>query len=319
LGSAIDGRALLWTLQSLDEDVDLERFFAAIPCFCDSRKVVDPVGTFIKPNDKKISATLIQFMERTLSSNLISESVKQTRIAICRMTIDAASLSASRQILDRVLLRTWNELLYSIGFALSARRWGIGNNPSIDFRAQRVAVVVLVIVFFQGRDDRWGNLAIDQLGISRSVLEQYLAHGDSMLLANFIYITQKIFLYHSENGDWSLFHGVSLRTLETASRSDARRTLPQLQHEFVTCGTDLFSPHGTTTIPTPDRPLSEYSNEFATFTSPCVKESIPRDRHSPNFAMMILRSIWLPLILCAILTTIFQLSQDFIRHSPPPR
>jgi hypothetical protein len=29
LGSAIDGRALLWTLEPLDEDLDLERFFAA--------------------------------------------------------------------------------------------------------------------------------------------------------------------------------------------------------------------------------------------------------------------------------------------------
>jgi hypothetical protein len=76
LRSAIDGRALLWTLESLDEDLDLERFFAAIPGFCDSRRVVDPAGTFIKPNDKRISATLIQFMERTLSSSLISEPVK---------------------------------------------------------------------------------------------------------------------------------------------------------------------------------------------------------------------------------------------------
>ena len=231
LGSAIDGRALLWTLESLDEDVDLERFFAAIPGFCDSRRVVDPVGTFIRPNDKKISATLIQFMERTLSSNLISEPVKQPRIAICRMAVDAASLSASRQILDCVLLGTWNELLYSIDFALSARRWGISSsNPSIHFRAQ--CVVALVIAFIQGRDERWGNLAIDQLGISRSILEQYLAHGDSVLLANFICITQKIFLYHSENGDWTLFQGVSLRTLEMASRFDARRTLPELQHQF---------------------------------------------------------------------------------------
>lgn len=230
LGSAIDGRALLWTLESLDEDLDLERFFAAIPGFCNSRKVVDPVGAFIKPNDKKISATLIQFMERTLSSNLISESVKQSRIAICRMAIDAASLSASRQILDRVLLGTWNELLFSIDFALSARRWGINSNPSIHFRAK--CLVALVIAFLQERDERWESLAIDQLGISRSVLEQYLAHGDNILLANFICITQKIFLYHSENGDWPLFHGVSLRTLEMASRFDARRTVPELQHEF---------------------------------------------------------------------------------------
>ena len=70
LGLAIDGRALLWALESLDEDLDLERLFTAIPGFCESRRVVDPVGTFIEPNDRKISVTLIQFMERTLSSNL---------------------------------------------------------------------------------------------------------------------------------------------------------------------------------------------------------------------------------------------------------
>jgi hypothetical protein len=93
-------------------------------------------------------------------------------------------------------------------------------------------VVALVIAFFQERDDRWERLAIDQLGISRSVLEQYLAHGDRVFLANFVCVTQKIFLYHSENGDWPLFHDASLRTLEMASRFDARHTLPELQHEF---------------------------------------------------------------------------------------
>ncbi|KAF8500284.1 hypothetical protein F5888DRAFT_1371591 [Russula emetica] len=103
---------------------------------------------------------------------------------------------------------------------------------SISVRNAAECVVALVIAFFQEPDERWEGLAIDQLGISRSVLEQYLAHGNSVLLANFICITQKIFFYHSENGDWPLFLGVSLRTLDMASRFDARRTLPELQHEF---------------------------------------------------------------------------------------
>jgi hypothetical protein len=230
LGSGIDGRALLWTFEFLDDDLDLERFFAAIPGFCNSKFVVDPLGAFIKPNDKKLSSTLIQFMERTLSSNIISESVKQSRIAICRMAIDATSLSASRQILDRVLLGTWNELLYSIDFGLSARRWGNGSNPQTHFRAK--CAVALVVAFVQERDDRWQSLVIDQLGVSRSVLQLYLMHGDSVLLANLVRITQAIFLYHSENGDWPLFYGVSLRTLEMASKFDPRRALPELQHGF---------------------------------------------------------------------------------------
>ena len=51
-------------------------FSRPFPGFCDSRSVVDPVGAFfIKPNDERISAALIQSMERTRSSNLISEPV----------------------------------------------------------------------------------------------------------------------------------------------------------------------------------------------------------------------------------------------------
>ena len=227
LGYGIDGRALMWTFGFLDEDVDLERFFAAIPGFCKSKFVVDPLGAFIKPNDTKLSSTLIQFMDHTLSSNLISESVKQSRIAIGRMTVDATSLSASWQILDRVLLGTWNELLYSIDFGLSARRWGNSGNPQIHFRAK--CAVALVVALVQERDEGWKSLAIDQLGVSRSVLQQYLMHGDSVLLANLIRITQEIFLHNSENGDWPVFYGVSSRTLEMASKFDARGTLPELQ------------------------------------------------------------------------------------------
>jgi hypothetical protein len=230
LGSAIDGRALLWTFGSLDEDHELERFFAAIPGFCSSIVVADPVGSFIKPNDKELSAALIGFMERTLSSNLISESVRQRRIVICRMAVDATSLSASQQIMDRVLLGTWDKQLYSLDFGLSAKRWGNINNPRITFRAR--SVVALVLSRAQERDERWFSLAIDQFGVSRSVIQQYLLHGESVLLANLIVISREIFLFHSRNGDWPFFYGVSIRTLEATSRFDAKRTLPELQHGF---------------------------------------------------------------------------------------
>jgi hypothetical protein len=37
LSPEIDGRSLIWTLKSLNEDDQLERFFAAIPGFCNSK------------------------------------------------------------------------------------------------------------------------------------------------------------------------------------------------------------------------------------------------------------------------------------------
>jgi len=191
---------------------------------------VDPLNAFTKPNDKRLSAALIQFMTRTLSSNLISESVRQRRIVICRMAVDATSLSASQQIMDRVLLGTWDKQLYSLDFGLSAKLWGNINNPRITFRAR--SVVALVLSRVQERDERWLSLAIDQFGVSRSVIQQYLLHGESVLLANLIVIAREIFLFHKRNGDWPFFYGASLRTLEATSRFDAKRTLPELQSGF---------------------------------------------------------------------------------------
>ncbi|KAF8261751.1 hypothetical protein EI94DRAFT_762847 [Lactarius quietus] len=43
LRSEIDTRAFLWTFDSLDEDHELERFFAGLPGFCSSKMVKDPL------------------------------------------------------------------------------------------------------------------------------------------------------------------------------------------------------------------------------------------------------------------------------------
>jgi len=175
LTSDIDGRALLWTFESLDEDHELERFFAGIPGFCNSTAFDDPLGRFIGPNEKKLSAALIGFMERALSSKLISDTVKQRRIIICITAIDAASLSrASHQILLRALLG-WGELFNSVQFGLSARRWCNGNDPQTTFFVK--CAVSVVIARVRNHDESWFDLATDQLGVSRTVFEDISLTG----------------------------------------------------------------------------------------------------------------------------------------------
>ena len=142
--------------------------FAAIPGFCNSKAVVDPFNAFIKPNDKRLSAALIGFMDRTLSSNLISDSVKQRRVVMCKTAVDVTSLSASQQILDRALRGTWGNLFNSVDFGFSAISWCKESNPHTTFRAKCVVTHVLSRV--EERDERWLRLAIDQFGVSRSVL-----------------------------------------------------------------------------------------------------------------------------------------------------
>ncbi|KAH9051833.1 hypothetical protein EDB87DRAFT_1693470 [Lactarius vividus] len=234
LTSDIDGRALLWTFESLDEDHELERFFAAIPGFCNSTAFVNPLGRFIGPNDKRLSAALVGFMERALSSKLISDTVKQRRIIICTTAIDAASLSASKQILVRALLDFgWGELFHSVQFGLFARRWSNGDDPLTTFCAK--CAVSIVIARAQNHDENWFDLATGQLGVSITGLRGYLAHGDSLSFANLIFLTRHVFLFHRTHTYHTHFYSISVPILKQAASNIAiEDVLPVVRVEF--CG-----------------------------------------------------------------------------------
>ena len=160
LPSDIDGRALLRTLETLDEDDELETFFAGIPGFCSS--VVDsyPQSAFKGSNGENMSEALVGFMYRTLSSNLISESVKQRRIEICSKAIDTASFPISRRTFDRILYKDWSGLLNFVEFGLFLQ--GINHSdPFSDYYSQ--CVVSVIVATAQERDVRWLELTMRQL------------------------------------------------------------------------------------------------------------------------------------------------------------
>ena len=117
LGSEIDYDSLMWMFQSLDEDNELEKFFEGMTCLCDSQAVANVLG-FIKRHEKMFSSALIDFINRTLSSNLVSKAVKLRRINICTKVVGATSLLGPWWILRRVLLGDWKKFLECIEFAL---------------------------------------------------------------------------------------------------------------------------------------------------------------------------------------------------------
>jgi Family of unknown function (DUF6535) len=123
----IDHQALLWTFESLDQDADYEEFFEGLPRLCDSDtgKKLELKERFIEPNKEKLSNALIGFMDRTLVSNLVGESVKRRRMIIFTKVIESKStpiLDPSR-ILRRVLLEDWNAFLECIEFGLFMQNW----------------------------------------------------------------------------------------------------------------------------------------------------------------------------------------------------
>ena len=230
LSSEIDSRVLLWTLQNSAEDHELEQFFANIPNFCNSKVLEDPLATFKGPNGEKMADILVGLLGRTLSSETHSHSTKQRRITICNRAMAEASLPINRRTLEHVLYNDWGRLLDFVEFGLFLKN----SHYSDDFAEYYSQCLVSIIVArVQEQDERWYELATGQLGISKSTLESYLAHGDSMLLANLIFICRQTIITYSEHG-WQCDVYSRSKTLQLVSRFDVQDTLPELQHEF--CG-----------------------------------------------------------------------------------
>jgi len=235
--SETDGRVLAWTFDSLDEDLELERFFSCIPGFCSSEVVADPLGTFIRPNEDKLSWALIGLMDRTLASHLVPNTVKEQRTAICVKAIDAASLPLNVTILHRIFSEEWNGFLSSVELGLLLRRKIDNNYPGAASYSH--CAISIIISRARERDDRWFELTSGHLGISGSVLRNYLAHGDSVLLANCVHIAQYIIGIYSEQG-WTHRAG-SKSTLESVTKFNVQCALPGLQHEFCLLWNDTVS------------------------------------------------------------------------------
>ncbi|KAI0295646.1 hypothetical protein B0F90DRAFT_1143543 [Multifurca ochricompacta] len=120
LSSEIDGRALMWTLESSDEDHELEQFFAGIPGFFQSTVVKNPQQAFDAPDSEEMSKALIGLMQRTWTSNLVHESVKQRRIVISEVATGQASvgLPISKDTVDLALLYNQDGFFSSVEFGL---------------------------------------------------------------------------------------------------------------------------------------------------------------------------------------------------------
>jgi hypothetical protein len=236
LNPIIDYRSLLWTFQSLDEDPDLEKFFEALPRLCDSEtgKSLNLLQGFIGPNKRTLSNALIEMMNRTLSSNLAPEFVKQRRLIICTKAIESTSLFGPWWILRRVLLGGWHRFLGCIEFGLFVQNWKDIAHPVTLFYRQCVAALTISIV--RDHDERWYQLVSGLLDVSKTLLHKYIGNDDNILLANAIYIVRRTVQTYSGSAERHRndIIGASSKTLETVCKLDIRSTLPELQHEF--CG-----------------------------------------------------------------------------------
>ena len=225
-------RSLLWTFESLRKDDELEQFYDAIPNFCASND--ESLENFIKPNRIGLTGALVGLMDRTFSSNLVSESVRRQRVVICTETLHATGqhLLGRWYFLRRVLLGEWRGFLESASVGLLVQSWKDITQPILTFYAQCVVSAIIATAPMHNHDEPWIQLVRHHLAVPEATVHRYLAYGQSVLLANLNHMVSRITHWHESGEEMDKSILEPLDVLESMCQFDVQGTLPQLQHEF---------------------------------------------------------------------------------------
>jgi hypothetical protein len=209
-------------INALNDDDARANFFAAIPGFFNSEQVNNLEEHLPNGFRIKFERTLDGFLDRTVSSNLVSESFRISQLMVClKATHVVLGRDGVSHIVSGILTERWPELLQSVEMAHALRRWSnIIADDDITHYVRRI--VTRVVAGARERDDRWISLAKAELGVPDHVLRDNLDHGNSALFALLIHITRQAF----RTGSWTPFMLLSL------TQFDICDTLPKLQHEF---------------------------------------------------------------------------------------
>ena len=222
----INGRILEWTIDALNQDDELEKFLEIIPGFYKTY-VTRNLG-YLPPTGfhEKIKDTVGQFLVRTLSSSLVPASVTNRRFVTCLNAAHVVGgLSLVAGVLQTVLESPgvdWQGVPRSVEIGHFLRHWVSSSYGENILEVQ--CMIAVIILSVQERDSRWMALTLDQLGLPEQVLENYLTHGESVLLANLVHIIRQLL---RSGSFW-----VPVDVMRFLSKFDVHGTLPGLQHTF---------------------------------------------------------------------------------------
>ena len=225
----LDTRALMWTFGRLDEDHELVRFFSGLPGFHTSKVLKQPLRGLTDWQKLEIFTAIIGFLDRTFSSDLLSDRVKRQRVDISEKAIDLVDTpKAFLQIVRGLASANRYNEPQSTEIVEFVRR--LGNCKGKDTATPVIrALISIAVARVQRHDDSWFILASDEMAIPEAVLRSHAAHGDSLSLVILIHIIRQQFTY-LRTPSWPYWEISS--ALDSASKFDVQDTSPELQHEF---------------------------------------------------------------------------------------
>ena len=221
--SKIDAHIFGWTLDVVEDDDRLEKFFAAIPGFFNS-KLVKALKTDLPKSILNMFWEVSDgFVDRTLLSNSVIGPVKSRRLDIGMNAISVISIPGVLSVPCDIFFRKWDQAPQDVEMEPVLVRWCANQNEDIAQYAR--CITTRLIASVPERDERWIELAIRVLGLSELNLRDYIAHGNnSISLSILISVAHRDI--HSNLYDWGV--------LSKLSELDIHDTLPGLQRDFCT-------------------------------------------------------------------------------------
>ena len=239
----IDVRILDWTISALGDDDSLEKFFGAIPGFFNSKLVNHLQSHFPETVLKTFWGALDGFMDRTSSSNSVTESVKSRRDIICRDIMSTIPrpdydfyADMTNPFNSQIVPHShrsyshfyYNEAPLSIEGLQTMARWCTHLSSGVSDFAR--SFVVWHLLRSEERDIRWIMLASSAYGVAADM--HYMEMD--VLFATLINVSREAI--HSNNDT------LMLNLVLTLTGSDIRPsdTLPSLQDDFCALWNELI-------------------------------------------------------------------------------
>ncbi len=219
---------LLSTFDSLDGDNDIEQFLSGIPGFYASARVRLGGDTFDQFNYDILPSSITSFMDHVLSSNLLSDSEKQNRVAICSKAINANPLLL--QSTFRRTLQTPNSDIFRYADFVRPALEQLHRDDSDPWAKDYAQCIVAVAINRTHLEDNdWNDIARRYLQPQHA---QYQQDGHNLRLCNLIYLTRQLKASRLGNSD-QFKHGRDWHTaLVEARKLEVRDTALELRLEF---------------------------------------------------------------------------------------
>ena len=130
-----------------------------------------------------------QFLGNTLLSNSVPESVKVRRLTKC-LNVAHQVLPIPRVIFHELVELNWGGGPHSVEIGSSLRAWDEGSKGR--FAPYIQGIIAVIIAKMRIPNALWAMLARNNLptGVPNIVFQDYLTHGDSVLLANLVHFTR---------------------------------------------------------------------------------------------------------------------------------